>query len=620
MAQKTCNGSFEGSAEVSKGLNQITSCRPWATTGMTGTEVVDGENAIAHAVFPASTGKDPSWLLGTGSILSDASVDMRRNRVERDIDDLQESDLKNWYEATHAPLYRYQQHIPAGSDAYNSMRGILAQSFVSATSRSDTPSSSIACNDIFSIPSEAYEQSDCSSTSVGGSREPYECDSEPLQDISETCEPTSRDNGGVPHSNTEPGTIEYADEITSKVPPSAERKKRTPLRLLYVRSALHGTELHLSEIHHSQPPVYLTFSHAWAQNVHIAATTRASLRKCDRNIPVTSLPDVIQDAVSITLSFGLSYLWIDALCEYKTRKDRSDHIYERWTILYEAYAMIISDVSGLTLAEGLPGIRIIEIRTPSHQERPGSDTIWRRWLKTPLKPWTSLSKVQTSTNTGIQWATLDADLGDTSAESHLFTRYGGKLFGITDPIATDFASRLLKQRTKVYPSNQVVSDASESKYWVLYWFCSLAFPEIALQRLSAKTSRPGIIHATQTPVSLAPGIGGGSPDYDGNWTVSNDGTGPGLNPESKSASPLRKAGSQLETTHPSAEPAVDIASTHASEHNGCKLKCPRLFGDERGPNCAQEVCFRHIYATVGDMKEVRYIAETPQMPTTDFLP
>jgi hypothetical protein len=617
MAQETSKGYFEERAEVSEVLDQSTPRRPWAVTS---TESAHGEKHAAHTVCPASTGEDPSWLLGTGSILSDVSVDMRSDCVKHSIDDLEESDMKVCNEAERASFNSYQQHIPGGSDAHHSMHGpaVWMQSCDNAISRSDTANSSNTCNDIFSIPSEGHEESDCS-MSVVGSRERHECFSEPVQDVPERCASMSQDDGGAPHSKSELHSTKHTNAIVSKVPPSADSKNRTPLRLLYVIYALHGTELHLSEIHQAHPPVYLAFSHSWAQNVQIAAATKASLKKCDRNIQVTSLPGVIQDAVAITKTLGLSYLWIDAFCEYKTGKGRSDHIYELWTIFCEAYAMIISDVSALTFVEGLPGIRSIEIRMPSHRERLGKDLIWRGWLKSPLKPWTSLSKIRTSTSAEIHWATFDADLGETCTKSHLCTRYGGKLFGITAPIAADIASLFLEKGTEVSSNSQGVLDALRANEWYVDSISSLAFSGIASSSLLAQTSRPGTTHATQTPVSVPPDVGGGNSGYYGNCGVPNNGKDSGPKLEPTSLSSLQEAGPQLETTDTSAEPAVDYASTQASEHNGCKLRCPRLVADQRGPNCAQGFCATHNYVTVGRMKEVRCRIKPPQLPSYSLI-
>ena len=145
----------------------------------------------------------------------------------------------------------------------------------------------------------------------------------------------------------------------------------------------------------------------------------------------------------------------------------------------------------------------------------------------------------------------------------------------------------------------------------------LSLRGIASSSLLAKTSRPGTTHPTQTSVSVPRSVGGGNSEYYGNCSDPSNATDSGSKTEPTSLSSLWEAGPRLETTDPLAEPAVDYGSAQASEHNGCKLKCPRLFADEGGPNCALEVCARHSYVKVGDMKEVCYRIELPQMPAID---
>jgi hypothetical protein len=58
---------------------------------------------------------------------------------------------------------------------------------------------------------------------------------------------------------------------------------------------------------------YATLSYCWGQSVGLTSTTK-TIQQHYRRLPLDILPKTMRDAIHITLSMGLEYLWIDALC------------------------------------------------------------------------------------------------------------------------------------------------------------------------------------------------------------------------------------------------------------------------------------------------------------------
>jgi hypothetical protein len=59
---------------------------------------------------------------------------------------------------------------------------------------------------------------------------------------------------------------------------------------------------------------YFTLSYRWGTMNDAACTTRDNMEERLQGIPLITLPKTLRDAVHITRTFGIKYLWIDALC------------------------------------------------------------------------------------------------------------------------------------------------------------------------------------------------------------------------------------------------------------------------------------------------------------------
>ncbi|KFY01713.1 hypothetical protein V490_00787, partial [Pseudogymnoascus sp. VKM F-3557] len=90
---------------------------------------------------------------------------------------------------------------------------------------------------------------------------------------------------------------------------------------------------------------YMTLSHSWG-GITPLTTTTATLSQRLQEIPYTTLPKTFQDAVTITRSLGIEYLWIDSLCIIQDDRDDWARESARMKNVYtNCYAMISANSS-----------------------------------------------------------------------------------------------------------------------------------------------------------------------------------------------------------------------------------------------------------------------------------
>lgn len=73
---------------------------------------------------------------------------------------------------------------------------------------------------------------------------------------------------------------------------------------------------------HGERAHYMTLSHCWGTSQHFV-TTSENIRDLRVEIPWTSLPKTFQDAILITRSLGIRFLWIDSLCIMQDKRHYS---------------------------------------------------------------------------------------------------------------------------------------------------------------------------------------------------------------------------------------------------------------------------------------------------------
>lgn len=114
-----------------------------------------------------------------------------------------------------------------------------------------------------------------------------------------------------------------------------------PTRVLDVDAGL-GGEVKLL-VSAGQKAPYVALSHCWGGNIP-NKTIKSTLEAQQHGIPIASLPQNFQDAISITRKLQLRYLWIDALCI--VQDDAADWAREA-ALMAEVYSYSTVTVTGL---------------------------------------------------------------------------------------------------------------------------------------------------------------------------------------------------------------------------------------------------------------------------------
>ncbi|KAI4859896.1 heterokaryon incompatibility protein-domain-containing protein [Hypoxylon rubiginosum] len=119
-----------------------------------------------------------------------------------------------------------------------------------------------------------------------------------------------------------------------------ETELKLPTRVLYIGSIDDGS-VRLVETRNPSGR-WAALSHCWGDKQPIY-TTRANLQRHRKGIPLSDLPRTFRDAVAITRSLGLDYLWVDTLCivqrdpdDWKREAPKMGQVYEQAEIVIAA--------------------------------------------------------------------------------------------------------------------------------------------------------------------------------------------------------------------------------------------------------------------------------------------
>lgn len=103
-------------------------------------------------------------------------------------------------------------------------------------------------------------------------------------------------------------------------------------------------------------PPYVTLSYCWGDTNAAACTTKENLADRMEGIELMTLPQTLQDAVLVTRSCNVRYLWIDAFCMWQVKSG----INEDWTqqlpdmgMIYQNSLFTIAASSGTDSNSGL---------------------------------------------------------------------------------------------------------------------------------------------------------------------------------------------------------------------------------------------------------------------------
>ncbi len=115
--------------------------------------------------------------------------------------------------------------------------------------------------------------------------------------------------------------------------------------------------LELSSFGENRP--YVALSYFWG-----LSSLNSDLSE-DSNRLLTNLPNIIQDALTVTKKFGYRYLWIDRYCiDQKNEQERADQVGKMDLIYHNAELTIITAI-GMDPSYGLPGVGLRK-RQPKH--------------------------------------------------------------------------------------------------------------------------------------------------------------------------------------------------------------------------------------------------------------
>ncbi|KAF8860218.1 HET-domain-containing protein [Acephala macrosclerotiorum] len=117
----------------------------------------------------------------------------------------------------------------------------------------------------------------------------------------------------------------------------ARNRSWCPTRLLKLD---HPTKNHITLFNHSKADdedfsTYITLSHCWGRKelIRLTSLTYPSLAE---GLPAEALPRTFQDAINVTRSLGVSFIWIDSLCIFQDSK-------EDWVIEAERMGQVYSN-------------------------------------------------------------------------------------------------------------------------------------------------------------------------------------------------------------------------------------------------------------------------------------
>ncbi|KAL2264973.1 hypothetical protein VTJ83DRAFT_7483 [Remersonia thermophila] len=119
-------------------------------------------------------------------------------------------------------------------------------------------------------------------------------------------------DAGHPHSRGEQQRTEPRSSTGTEPSPSEPELPLLPTRVIDVGTSERDPRLHVSEP--GQRARYLTLSYRWGNGNAPHITTALNVEKRKKSIRLAALPKTIRDAILVTRSLGIQYIWIDAIC------------------------------------------------------------------------------------------------------------------------------------------------------------------------------------------------------------------------------------------------------------------------------------------------------------------
>ncbi|KAK6709921.1 hypothetical protein SNK05_004397 [Fusarium graminearum] len=154
--------------------------------------------------------------------------------------------------------------------------------------------------------------------------------------------------------------------------------KILPTRLVDVGTDVNPPRLFIPQ-RHLRSFEYIALSYVWGSKTFIK-TTYSNLEAMTQHLPWAQLPKTIQDAILVTRSLGVRYLWVDALCILQSEgpddmKHREDWSYEasRFGKYYENALLTIAATGASSSDQGLfLPTSLLKLEPKSITFRPGT--------------------------------------------------------------------------------------------------------------------------------------------------------------------------------------------------------------------------------------------------------
>jgi hypothetical protein len=169
-----------------------------------------------------------------------------------------------------------------------------------------------------------------------------------------------------------------------------------PTRVLDVGDSAESLEgLHLVVPGKVTKEKWIALSYCWGETNETYWTTTKNLEDHLRQIPFEKLPLTMRDAIRVTRSLGIRYLWIDALCIIQdSDEDWQAEAAKMMNVYRNAYVTIAANTggnanSGLCIDRNVLESRPYEMK---FQEANGKQLIRYRWIHPPRMPWKMVVK------------------------------------------------------------------------------------------------------------------------------------------------------------------------------------------------------------------------------------
>lgn len=141
-----------------------------------------------------------------------------------------------------------------------------------------------------------------------------------------------------------------------KIAMERNKNNAAPARLLDLRAS---SQVHLYMVPQEECPLYAALSYCWgrSQQQEDAKTTTANVQDRKGGIDLCQLPQSIRDAIEVTRSLELSYLWVDALCIVQDDSQDVASEISKMGSIYGGATITISAASANDSTEGFLGNR-----------------------------------------------------------------------------------------------------------------------------------------------------------------------------------------------------------------------------------------------------------------------